>query len=268
MCTSWFFLFFCFPLNWLSALCLLSACTTAPSLHIVWTRHNSCFIALSKILILVWAQALDGAPFPVVSVNVDSASAIVSAPAEYSLSVSDVHSHSHSQPQNSNITLFQGTGTKYHDLYYIFIVIPHGHVFFWGFFVWFCFSHFLLSLVFVGFQKHLAVFLSWLPVKSLKNEGPLYFFHCTEWRKWKLPVELSQDSKCDCMMWLWVVLYVYMCFDACRSVRACAFVCVLYVCFLHAHVIYTLWYTHTLMWTKQILYWFGTKYTTIKGVCL
>lgn len=184
-----------FPLNWLSALCLFSACTTPRSLHIVWTGHNSCFIALYKILILVWAKGLDGAPFPVVSVDVDSSSPVVSAPAVYSLSVSDVRSDSHSQPQNSNITLFQGTGTKYHDFYYIFIAIPHGRVLF---FVCFCFSHFLLSLVSVGFQKQLAVFLSWLPAKSWKNEGPLYFCHCTEWRKWKITSGVESGLK----MWL------------------------------------------------------------------
>lgn len=61
-----------------------------------------------------------------------------------------------------------------------------------------------------------------------------------------------------------VVLYVYMCFHTCRCV--CVYVCVfiyMYVC-----VIYTLWYIHTPMWTQQILYCFGTKYTTILGVCL
>lgn len=100
-----------------------------------------------------------------------------------------------------------------------------------------------------------------LTVQSWKNEHPLHLK--------KVKITSSIESRllslrvCDCMMWLWVVLYVYMCFHTCRSVRVC-----IYMYVINAHVIYTLWCIHTPMWTQQILYCFGTKYTTTLGVCL
>lgn len=55
------------------------------------------------------------------------------------------------------------------------------------------------------------------------------------------------------------------CMYICAFIHVGVCVCI-YVCVIYAHVIYTLWYIHTPLWRQQILYCFGTKYTTNRGL--
>lgn len=101
----------------------------------------------------------------------------------------------------------------------------------------------------------------------LKNEHPLHFCRRTEWWKWNITSSIeSRLLSLRMCVTAWCARGLY-CMYICAFIHVGVCVCI-YVCVIYAHVTYTLWYIHTPMWTQQILYCFGTKYTTILRVCL
>lgn len=158
--------------------------------------------------------------------------------------------------------------------HYFSILLKQIHV---AVFCWNCFAVFrmqgklrghilLLQLFCVGFQKQLAVFVM-ISCPVLKNEHPLHFCRRTEWWKWNITSSIeSRLLSLRMCVTAWCARGLY-CMYICAFIHVGVCVCI-YVCVIYAHVTYTLWYIHTPMWTQQILYCFGTKYTTILRVCL